>query len=302
MGTARCPPRHPPTCRRGVRRGARNTPSGPEPPGGRHRGASRPRILVRMQVTGSGHPGPAAPVVATRARPGTPTRAPRRTEAWHAGPTGREGQLLLGPRHGAEDGAGRRAYESYADPGPVGPRPGKARLVDYPRRGRRGWTRWIPSWRLVLSLLLIRVAAMCAAVLVAYSRTELPDQQNVDTTFQTTIVYDTNAQGAGQVLRAEPDLDAAEQDPEDRPGRRDRRRGPKLPHEHRGVLHRRRPGGAQQPARRRPPGRLDDHSAVREERLLEHDRPHVRPQDQRVLRLASRPRSRSARTRSSSAT
>ena len=109
-----------------------------------------------------------------------------------------EGQLLLGPRHGAEDGAGRRAYESYADPGPVGRRPGKARLVDYPRRGRRGWTRWIPSWRLVLSLLLITVAAMCAAVLVAYSRTELPDQQNVDATFQTTIVYDTNHKELGR--------------------------------------------------------------------------------------------------------
>jgi membrane peptidoglycan carboxypeptidase len=109
-----------------------------------------------------------------------------------------DGQLLLGPRHGAEDGAGRRAYESYVDLDPVGLPPTKRRFVDYPRRGRRAWTRWIPSWRLVLSLLLIAVAAMCAGVLVAYSRTQLPDQQNVDATFQTTIVYDTNHKELGR--------------------------------------------------------------------------------------------------------
>ncbi len=107
-------------------------------------------------------------------------------------------QLLLGPRHGAEDGAGRRAYEAYADLDPVGPPPRKGRFIDYPRRARRGWTRWIPSWRLVLSLVLLVVTACCLAVLVAYSRTQLPSQQNVDATFQTTIVYDTRGQEIGR--------------------------------------------------------------------------------------------------------
>ncbi len=109
-----------------------------------------------------------------------------------------QGQLLLGPRHGAEDGAGRRAYEAYTDLDPVGPPPAKGRFIDYPRRQRRGWTRWIPSWRLVLSLILIMIAGLCAAVLVAYSRTELPSQQNVDATFQTTIVTDTRGQEIGR--------------------------------------------------------------------------------------------------------
>jgi membrane peptidoglycan carboxypeptidase len=109
-----------------------------------------------------------------------------------------EGQLLLGPRHGAEDGAGRRAFEAYGDLDPVGAPSAKGRFVDYPRRGRRGWTRWIPSWRLVLSLFLLAVAAACGAVLVAYSSTELPDQQNVNATFQTTIVYDTNHKELGR--------------------------------------------------------------------------------------------------------
>jgi membrane peptidoglycan carboxypeptidase len=101
-----------------------------------------------------------------------------------------ESQLLLGPRHGAEDGAGRRTYEAYAELDPVGPlQPPRRRFIDYPRQRRRGWTRWIPSWRLVLSLGLFGVAAVCVAVLTMYSRTALPSAQNVDATFQTTIVY-----------------------------------------------------------------------------------------------------------------
>ena len=109
-----------------------------------------------------------------------------------------DGQLLLGPRHGAEDGAGRRAYEAYADLDPVGQPPARGRFVDYPRRGRRGWTRWIPSWRLVLSLFLILVAAVSGAVLVKYFRTSLPTEQNADTTFQTTVVKDTNGKQIGR--------------------------------------------------------------------------------------------------------
>jgi membrane peptidoglycan carboxypeptidase len=109
-----------------------------------------------------------------------------------------EGQLLLGPRHGAEDGAGRRAYEAYPDLDPVGPPSAKGGFIDYPRRARRGWTRWLPSWRLILSLFLIVVAALCAAVLVKYSRTSLPSQQNADATFQTTVVKDTNGKEIGR--------------------------------------------------------------------------------------------------------
>jgi membrane peptidoglycan carboxypeptidase len=106
-------------------------------------------------------------------------------------------QLLLGPRHGAEDGAGRRAYETYADLDPFGTPPAKGRFIDYPRRARRGWTRWIPSWRLVLSLVLLCVAALCVTVLVLYSRTVLPTKQNADTRFQTTVVSATNGKQIG---------------------------------------------------------------------------------------------------------
>ncbi len=107
-------------------------------------------------------------------------------------------QLLLGPRHGAEDGAGRRAYEAYADLDPVGTPPPSRRFIDYPRRSRRGWTRWIPSWRLVLTLSLVSVAAVCTAVLAKYFATVLPDAQNADATFQTTVVKDSSGREIGR--------------------------------------------------------------------------------------------------------
>lgn len=101
-----------------------------------------------------------------------------------------ESQLLLGPRHGAEDGAGRRTYEAYAELDPRTPlQPPRRRFIDYPRQRRRGWTRWIPSWRFVLSVVLFVVAAVCVAVLTLYSRTVLPTAQVPDSMFQTTIVY-----------------------------------------------------------------------------------------------------------------
>jgi membrane peptidoglycan carboxypeptidase len=108
-------------------------------------------------------------------------------------------QLSRGPRHGAEDGAGRRALDAHLQlddpfPGPgrrvLPPEPPRRRrLIDYPRYGRRGWTRWIPSWRVFASLFLLAVAGVTGLILVLYTNTELPNQENSDATFQTTIVY-----------------------------------------------------------------------------------------------------------------
>jgi membrane peptidoglycan carboxypeptidase len=108
-------------------------------------------------------------------------------------------QLSRGPRHGAEDGTGQRALEAYLeyDRGAV-PAPRRRRFVDYPRAGRRGWTRWIPSWRVFLSVFLLAVAALTGAFLVLYTRTELPSQTNADALFQTTIVYDADGHELGR--------------------------------------------------------------------------------------------------------
>ncbi|MEV6783152.1 transglycosylase domain-containing protein [Streptomyces sp. NPDC051098] len=71
-------------------------------------------------------------------------------------------------RGDVEDGDGGKA-ESVTDAGP-----GKKRLIDYPRRGKGGVRRWIPSWRLVLGTSFGVVTATVGAATVAYALVEVP--------------------------------------------------------------------------------------------------------------------------------
>src|SRR3954454_7224108 len=144
----------------GVRRGGGNRPPGPARPGGGVRQACRARILGSGAGDRKGSPrGPAVASGRAASRARVTEEDGTDEDSTHEDSTDKDseenrsvarrtdrsdGQLLLGPRHGAEDGAGRRAYESYVDLDPVGLPPTKRRFVDYPRRGRRAWTRWIP--------------------------------------------------------------------------------------------------------------------------------------------------------------
>ncbi|MFF2327267.1 MULTISPECIES: transglycosylase domain-containing protein [unclassified Streptomyces] len=69
------------------------------------------------------------------------------------------------------------------------PRPRLPRKPDYPRAGRRGWRRWVPSWRLVAGSFLICVATLTAVVGIAYARTDIPDDLNAFATQQDTVYY-----------------------------------------------------------------------------------------------------------------
>jgi len=62
-------------------------------------------------------------------------------------------------------------YASRRNPGKRGYR----RLVDYPRRGRRGWRALVPSWRLVAGLATACFLAVVALVVVVYSLVKTPD-------------------------------------------------------------------------------------------------------------------------------
>ena len=97
--------------------------------------------------------------------------------------------IAPGPRHGAGDGTGRRALEAYEDLDGFPPPPPRKRFIDYPRAGRRRWTRWIPSWRLVTTTFLLGIGLLTGAVLYGYSTTQLPARENTGADFQTTIVY-----------------------------------------------------------------------------------------------------------------
>ncbi len=69
--------------------------------------------------------------------------------------------------------------------GPPG-KPGKKRFIDYPRFGKQGFRRWVPSWRLWLSGFLALFGGLVAAVGIAYASTPIPqlhdlvhDQNNI---------------------------------------------------------------------------------------------------------------------------
>ncbi|MFF8830938.1 transglycosylase domain-containing protein [Streptomyces sp. NPDC015131] len=70
------------------------------------------------------------------------------------------------------------------------PRPARRlRRPDYPRSGREGWRRWVPSWRQTLGSFLLAVAALTGIVTLAYARTEIPDDLNGFATQQDNVYY-----------------------------------------------------------------------------------------------------------------
>ncbi|MFE5093910.1 transglycosylase domain-containing protein [Streptomyces sp. NPDC056638] len=63
------------------------------------------------------------------------------------------------------------------------------RKPDYPRTGRRGWRRWVPSWRLVVGSFLMFIATLTTVVGIAYARTDIPEDLNAFATQQDTVYY-----------------------------------------------------------------------------------------------------------------
>ncbi|MEU9195094.1 transglycosylase domain-containing protein [Streptomyces hundungensis] len=75
---------------------------------------------------------------------------------------------------GPPSGPGRRAGRGGAgDAG--GGRPSKKRFIDYPRFGKHGWRRWMPSWKLVSACALGCFGVLIAVIGVAYYMVAIPD-------------------------------------------------------------------------------------------------------------------------------
>ncbi|MGW1166382.1 transglycosylase domain-containing protein [Streptomyces sp. NPDC002550] len=64
----------------------------------------------------------------------------------------------------------------------------RKRWIDYPRAGRTGPRRWLPSWRQVLASLLFCVGGVAAAVGYAYATITIPDP-NPQTLLQNNVYY-----------------------------------------------------------------------------------------------------------------
>jgi membrane peptidoglycan carboxypeptidase len=95
------------------------------------------------------------------------TRAEMRRAAQQASKRGRRGQAPGG--------------------GPPGPPP-KKRWIDYPRWGKSGVRRWLPSWKQVLSGFVLCVGALTGLVGYAYATTPMP-QWNPSNWTQNNIFY-----------------------------------------------------------------------------------------------------------------
>lgn len=69
-------------------------------------------------------------------------------------------------------------------------RPSRLRrlAVDYPRRGKRTWRRWVPSWRQVLSGFMLGLVALAGLFAVVYASVDIPDE-NDEARRQGTVYY-----------------------------------------------------------------------------------------------------------------
>ncbi|KUH37100.1 MULTISPECIES: transglycosylase domain-containing protein [Streptomyces] len=87
-------------------------------------------------------------------------------------------------------GGGRRGTGGggYAGGGRGGGRPGRKRLIDYPRHDRYGWRRWVPSWKLAAGLCAGFLVMLTGGATLAYAMVELPDPDKAATA-QNNVYY-----------------------------------------------------------------------------------------------------------------
>ncbi|MGA5354139.1 transglycosylase domain-containing protein [Streptomyces thermodiastaticus] len=83
-------------------------------------------------------------------------------------------------RRAAQKSGGRRRAAGPGGPnrsrgrGRAAP-PGRKRFIDYPRSGKYGWQRWMPSWKLVAGLFVGIVGSLVAVAGLGYATVQVPD-------------------------------------------------------------------------------------------------------------------------------
>ncbi|MFI9611101.1 transglycosylase domain-containing protein [Streptomyces sp. NPDC052023] len=149
--------RKPPQPQGGGRAAARRGQSGSS--SGR-RAAPRGATGSPSDAYGSGSSGPGA-----EERPYGGRAEARRAAQRSGGSRRRAAEPGRGSRRASAAGPGRgRAAAS-----------GKKRIIDYPRAGRYGWRRWVPSWKLVSGTCLGFLGSMVAVAGIGYAMVGVPN-------------------------------------------------------------------------------------------------------------------------------
>ncbi|GGR81824.1 penicillin-binding protein [Streptomyces aureoverticillatus] len=140
----------------------------PQPQGGG-------RAAARRGASGAPSGRRAAPRGATGSPPEPPSHAPGAAEGEER-PYGGRAEARRAARNGSVGGGRRRAVESgtRGRGRGRGNEPVKKRFIDYPRAGKHGPKRWIPSWRLVTGLFIGFLGSLMAAIGIAYALVEVP--------------------------------------------------------------------------------------------------------------------------------
>ncbi|MFE3069013.1 transglycosylase domain-containing protein [Streptomyces sp. NPDC059247] len=93
-----------------------------------------------------------------------------------------------GPGGGRRGGGGGGGRGGGPGRGSGGPPPGRKRIIDYPRHGKYGWRRWMPSWKLVTGTFLVGFGVLLGGSVFAYYNVVIP-KEDVEATSQNNIYY-----------------------------------------------------------------------------------------------------------------
>jgi membrane peptidoglycan carboxypeptidase len=107
---------------------------------------------------------------------GSRAEARRAAQRSTGGGRRRGAEPARGGRRGAPAGRGRASD------------PGKKRLVDYPRAGKYGVARWVPSWKLVTGLFIGFIGSLVAVAGIGYAVVSVPDPAKTATA-QNNVFY-----------------------------------------------------------------------------------------------------------------
>ncbi|MGW4898662.1 transglycosylase domain-containing protein [Kitasatospora sp. NPDC004240] len=81
-------------------------------------------------------------------------------------------------RKAAQKGGKRAGAAGTAPTGRDGG-PGKKRFIDYPRFGKQGFRRWLPSWKFVVSSFLLVFATCVGGIWYVYQTTKIPEMHEL---------------------------------------------------------------------------------------------------------------------------